>query len=144
MNPYNTLILTSCFLLGLFSCQQTVEQTPQKTKEFVLLVDLIDDTTKIAEYETYHQQIWKEVKQGLLKAGFVDIRIYRFHNHLSMIIEIPEGKDLGELSALSAENNPKMAEWDALMSTYQIGVSGTAEGQTWAFAEKIFQFKESE
>ena len=110
----------------------------------MLLVDLVDDSAKIAEYEAYHQQIWDEVKQGFLKAGFVDIRIYRFHNHLSMIIEIPEGKDLGELSALSAENNPKMAEWDALMSTYQIGVSGTAEGQTWAFAEKIFQFKESE
>ena len=113
----------------------------EKTKELVFVVNLVNDESKVAEYLEYHKKIWPEVEAGFKKAGYKEIKVYRFNTSLVMILTIPENADINQIGRVAEAYDKKCSEWNQLMSSYQEGVTGTREGQKWVQAELFYSFK---
>ena len=58
-----------------------------------------------------------------------------------MTVRVPVGANLDQMGKLAESYSPKCAEWNALMDTYQQGVSGAAAGQKWAETNLFYEFK---
>lgn len=140
----NNLYRYTIFIVYLFffctGCNKNPEQT-EKTKEFVFVVNLINDESKITEYLEYHKKIWPEVEAGFRKAGYKEIKMFRFNTTLVMTIRIPENADINQIGSIAAAYGKKCAEWNQIMSEYQVGVAGTNEGQKWAEAKLFYFFR---
>ena len=106
-------------------------------KRYCLALDLVNDEKLIAEYETYHQKIWPEIKKSITEAGIVQMEIYRFTNRLFMIIEATDEFNFAHKGAADAAN-PKVQEWEALMWKYQQAIPGAKQGEKWVLMNKIF------
>ena len=111
-----------------------------KYEEYVFAVQLVEDSAMIREYLEYHQNIWPEVEAGFKKAGYEEIRLYRFENFVTMVLKVPLGSDLNHMGKISNDSHPKAAEWNQLMDGFQQGLPGTKEGQTWALMEKYYEY----
>ncbi len=131
------LLITACLaLLMITGCNQQSEPTD----EYVFAVQLVNDSVKMHEYVEYHKKVWPEVEDGFTKAGYKNIRLYRFNNYITMIVEVPEGADLNEIGKTEALHTDRVNEWNTLMTTYQKGLPGVKEGTTWVAMEKIYEF----
>ncbi len=113
-------------------CNEVSEKL--KLKQYLLTVNLVDDAHKQKEYLEHHSTQaanWPEVVKGFCQEGFQKIDIYKKGRQLMLLISIPQNMDLEQMSRDNARNNPGVAEWDELMSTYQEGISGTRPGEKW-------------
>jgi len=101
-----------------------------------LMLDLKDDPRVIAEYRRYHENVWPEVKQSLRDAGILEMEIYLGGNRLFMVLETVEGFSFEEKLRADAQN-PKVCEWEALMSKFQQPIPGSKPGQKWRATECV-------
>ncbi|TDW95927.1 L-rhamnose mutarotase [Dinghuibacter silviterrae] len=124
-------------LLLFASCRHPVSTA---TRDVVMVVNLVDDSTKVSQYLAYHQKVWPEVEAGFRKAGYKDIRLYRYNRTLVMIVTVPANADLGEMGRVAESYDPKCREWNRMMDAFQVGVPGTAPGQKWAQADLFYRF----
>jgi L-rhamnose mutarotase len=131
---YTTVMLGGC------SDKQKETKSQQQLEEKVFVANLVHDSLKLKEYLDYHKQVWPQVEAGFKKAGYKKIVLYRYGYLLVMKITVPVGADLGEMSKLAESSDPRCAEWNKLMNTYQTGVEGTSPGQTWVEAQPFYQF----
>jgi L-rhamnose mutarotase len=105
---------------------------------YCLALDLVNDQKLIAEYETYHRDVWPEIKKSIRDAGILQMEIYRFSNRLFMIMEVNETFNFADKAAADAAN-PKVQEWEQLMWKYQQTIPGTKPGEKWVLMDKIFE-----
>lgn len=105
---------------------------------FCLTLDLIDDPVLIAEYESWHKNVWPEIIESIRTSGIENMQIYRFSNRLFMIMEVNETFSFDEKGAADA-GNEKVQEWETLMWKYQQGVPGAKPGEKWVLMDKIFE-----
>ncbi|MVM36739.1 L-rhamnose mutarotase [Spirosoma sp. HMF3257] len=110
-------------------------------QRFCLALDLKDDPELIAEYEQWHAKGkgWPEVRQNDLKAGILDLQIYRTANRMFMILDTDDEFTFAKKAQLDA-NNPYVQEWERLMWTFQQPLPWANEGEKWVRMDKIFQF----
>jgi hypothetical protein len=54
-----------------------------------------------------------------------------------LVISIPKGASLDKLNPKTTENNPRVEEWNKIMSKYQEGIEGTKKGDTWVFLSQV-------
>ncbi|MDR1631965.1 MAG: L-rhamnose mutarotase [Dysgonamonadaceae bacterium] len=104
----------------------------------IMTANLVADTVLQQEYMHYHarqQELFPEVAQGFCNADFQRLLVFRQGRQLMLIISIPKGKTLDELNPKTTENNPRVDEWNAIMSKYQEGIEGTAPDETWGNCE---------
>lgn len=106
-------------------------------KKYCLALDLIDDTSLIAKYEQYHQEVWPEIKKSIVDSGISQMEIYRTGNRLFMIMETEENFSFEE-KANADEANPKVQEWENLMWKYQQALPGAKPGEKWIMMNQIF------
>lgn len=119
-------------------CSDTT--TAKQWKHIILTANLVVDPKKQKEYLNYHAtqfQKWPEVSQGFCAAGFQRLLVYKNGRQLMLVISIPKGKTLEELNPKTTENNPRMVEWNKIMSKYQEGIEGTRSGEVWVFFHKV-------
>jgi L-rhamnose mutarotase len=109
-------------------------------EERVFVVNVIEDAQKQNEYFEYHKKVWPEVEAGFKKAGYKKIVLYRYGSLLVMTIAVPKGADLNAMGKIAESYDPKCAQWNKLMSTYQTGVKGTKAGETWVEATPFYTF----
>ncbi|RKR85107.1 L-rhamnose mutarotase [Mucilaginibacter gracilis] len=109
-------------------------------KRYCLALDLKNDPQLIAEYEYWHKagNGWPEIKKSILDAGIIDMQIYRTGNRLVMIMEVGNQFDPMEKAKADA-SNPKVAEWELLMSKFQQPLAWAADGEKWVLMNQIFQ-----
>ncbi|MFI5161119.1 MAG: L-rhamnose mutarotase [Sphingobacteriales bacterium] len=107
-------------------------------KRYCLTVDLKDDAELIAEYETYHREVWPEIKKSILDSGIINMEIYRFGNHLFMVMETDDSFTFDRKVAMDA-SNPKVQEWEQLMWKFQQPLPGSKPGEKWVLMDKIFE-----
>ena len=109
-------------------------------KRYCFALDLKDDPHLIAEYENWHKEGngWPEISQSITDAGVIDMQIYRTGNRLTMIMETADNFNPEEKARLD-KNNPKVAEWEQLMSKFQQPLSWAAKDEKWVLMKKIFQ-----
>ena len=100
----------------------------------LMAANLVADTLLQQEYMKHHAtqfEVWPEISKGFCNADFQQLLIYRNGRQLMLIISIPQEKTLDELNPKTAENNPKVDEWNAMMAKYQEGIEGTQPDETW-------------
>lgn len=108
------------------------------SNRYCLALDLKNDDKLIAEYESYHQQVWPEILKSIKDSGIEQMEIYRTGNRLFMIIEANEGFNFEKKSKADAGNS-KVQEWEELMWNYQQALPGSKPGEKWILMNKIFE-----
>jgi L-rhamnose mutarotase len=131
-------ILLVFFAVSIMACSRVKEE---KTEEKIFVVNIVPSADKLQEYLHYHQQIWPEVEAGFRKAGYRKITLYRYEHLLVMKIVVPVGADLGQMGKAAEAYSPRCAEWNRMMSAYQVGVPGTGKGETWVEAAPFYEFR---
>ncbi|MEO6851553.1 MAG: L-rhamnose mutarotase [Mucilaginibacter sp.] len=107
-------------------------------KRYCLALDLKDDPALIAEYEAYHRDGWPEIKKSILDSGITDMEIYRFDNHLFMIMDTDDTFSFERKAAMDASNT-KVQEWETLMWKFQQPLKNSKPGEKWVLMDKIFK-----
>ena len=107
-------------------------------KRYCLALDLIDDPKLISEYETYHQEVWPEIRDSITSSGIVDMEIYRFSNRLLMIMEVNDEFSFENKGAMDA-GNEKVQEWEKLMWNFQQALPWSKSGEKWVMMDQIFE-----
>ena len=136
------IIAALCANMMLTGCAGKESETKiqGQLEDKVFVVNIVHDSLKLKEYLDYHMQVWPQVEAGFKKAGYKKIVLYRYDYLLVMKITVPVDADLGEMGKLAEASDPRCAEWNKLMNTYQQGVQGTLPGQTWVEAKPFYQF----
>jgi len=106
-------------------------------KRYCLALDLKDDPALIAEYEEYHRNVWPGIKKSITDSGITDMEIYRFDNHLFMIMETDDTFTFERKAAMDT-NNPEVQQWETLMWKFQQPLKNAKSGEKWILMEKIF------
>ena len=104
-------------------------------------LDLVDDDSRIAEYEAHHQSVWPEVRDSFRRAGIDNVELYRTGNRLFMILETNPEFSFEKKEIIDAAD-PVVQQWEALMSTYQQPLPWAAEGEKWILMKRIFKLKD--
>jgi L-rhamnose mutarotase len=110
-------------------------------KRFCLALDLKEDTKLIAEYESYHKNVWPEIIKSIKVSGIEVLDIYRTGNRMFMVIEANEDFSFEKKSAMDA-TNPKVQEWENLMWKFQQALPWAKTGEKWTLMDKIFSLGE--
>ncbi|AYQ88338.1 L-rhamnose mutarotase [Burkholderia gladioli] len=107
-----------------------------------LALDLRDDPESIARYEAHHERIWPEIAAHLRGQGVTSMEIWRIGNRLTMVMETDDARfDAARMAATSLAD-PKVVEWETLMSTFQQPTPWTPTGVKWAPMARIFDLDE--
>ena len=124
------------------SCDTTSDNTRVDSvyEEFVFGIRLVEEPDMVEKYLNFHRNIWPEVEKGFQIAGYNNIRLYHSDNYVTMIVKVPRGSDLGKMGQISNDSHPSVNEWNKLMATFQLGLSGSKD-QSWAQMEKIYEFQ---
>jgi len=107
-------------------------------------LDLNDDPELIAEYERWHQpdQIWPDIPQSLRSSGIVEAEIYRTHDRLVLVLEVPADFSLDAKAAADAANE-RVTAWETVMWKYQKPLPWARPGEKWILMQRIFSMSES-
>ncbi len=120
---------------------QQCEQSYSKSyKRYIFTANLVADTSMQNAYMEYHKnqsKEWPEIAEGFCRAEFQQLLVYKQNRQLMLFIDIPGDKTLDELNPKTTENNPRMEEWNQLMSSYQEGIKDAPKGQVWVEFKRI-------
>jgi L-rhamnose mutarotase len=108
----------------------------------VLAIDLKDDAA-VKVYRDHHERVWPEVLDSLHNFGVLDMHIYLVGRRLVMIVDMQDGHDLRTAFAARVASHPRVAEWERLMTSLQLRVPGSRDGEWWAAMEPVFELHES-
>lgn len=110
-------------------------------QHFGLTIDLADDPELIAKYKAHHADPWPEPLQGLGAVGITDMKIFLLGRRMFMYMTATDEFDPDRDFPRYVEQNPKAAEWDQLMRTFQRKVPEAQEGEWWANMEMVFDLQ---
>ena len=111
-------------------------------KVYALTLNLKDDPATIEKYKDHHRNPWPEPLHGLREVGILDMKIFLLGRRMFMYMTAEDTFDPDVDFARYVEENPKAAEWDELMRTFQERVPEAREGEWWALMEQVFDFHE--
>ena len=111
------------------------------SRRFCLTLDLKDDPKLIAEYKRYHEKIWPEISRSIKDAGIEDMEIYLLGTRMFMIMEVNESFSF-EAKNKADQLNPKVEEWESLMSTFQKSLPQAKSGEKWVLMERVFKLED--
>jgi L-rhamnose mutarotase len=109
-------------------------------KRYCLTLALKDDQTLIAEYRRYHERIWPEITSSIKDSGILDMEIYLLGTRMFMIMEVDDRFSF-ETKAAADRANPKVREWEELMSKFQKPLAQAKRGEKWLLMEQIFKLE---
>jgi L-rhamnose mutarotase len=102
-------------------------------------LDLNANPELIAEYERWHQEgrIWPDILQSLRSSGIEEAEIFRTHDRLVLVLEVPADFDPDAKAAADAANE-RVVAWEAMMSKYQKPLPWARPGEKWVLMRRIF------
>jgi len=109
-------------------------------RRFCLTLDLKDDPKLIAEYKRYHERIWPEITRSIKDSGIKDMEIYLLGTRMFMIMEVNDTFSF-EAKGQADRLNPRVQEWEKLMSTFQQLLPQTKPGEKWLLMERVFKLE---
>lgn len=109
-----------------------------------LALDLKDDPALIAEYEAFHRAVWPEVLDHLRTHGIRELDIFRLGTRMVMVMITDDAVFDPERIAAAGLDNPRVAEWEALMWRFQAPTPWTPKGAKWTPMHPIFRLSEAD
>jgi L-rhamnose mutarotase len=109
------------------------------SRRFVLTLDLKDDPGALRAYRKHHRAVWPEVARSLRRVGVRRMDIHALGRRLVMILVTRDGFDLKRDFAAHVASDPRCAEWEALMRTFQQPAPGARRGELWSLMEPVFR-----
>ena len=112
-------------------------------RQFCLTLDLHDDEDLIREYEQYHQpgHTWPEVIDSIRRSGILDMQIYRAGTQLVMVMTVTGSFSFEEKNLMDRQN-PKVVEWERLMTRFQLAAADSSAGAKWKKMQSIFDLSQ--
>lgn len=101
-------------------------------------LDLKNDPVLIEEYLEHHRHVWPEVIASFHEAGVLAVELYRVGTRLVMLFETDESFSLERKAEIDSQ--PRIQQWEQLMSKYQQPLPEAGPGQKWVPMERIFDF----
>lgn len=114
----------------------------EATKRFCQFLKLNQET--VDQYKYWHdsRNIWKEIPEGIRRAGIIDMEIYVINDIAFMVLETPVDfnwdESFGKLAGYE-----RQAEWEDFVSKFQITAEGQRSDEKWQLIERIFSLTES-
>jgi L-rhamnose mutarotase len=102
------------------------------------------NASAIEQYKYWHdsRHIWREIPDGIRKAGILSMEIYLLDDKAFMIVETPLDFDWDHAFGLLATLE-RQAEWEAFVSQFQLAAHGKTSAQKWQLMERIFSLHEN-
>ncbi|MDR3339719.1 MAG: L-rhamnose mutarotase [Candidatus Symbiothrix sp.] len=119
-----------------------VELSQETTKRYCQYLKLNPETLEQYKYWHSDRNIWKEIPEGIRKAGILNMEIYLLQDHAFMIVETPLDFDWDEAFGRLATFE-KQAEWEAFVSKFQEAAGGKRSDEKWQLMERIFSLTEA-
>ena len=115
----------------------------KERRQICLTLTLRDDEALIREYEDFHKpgNVWPEVLESIRSSGILDMQIYRSETLLTMVLTVSESFSFEE-KAERDNANPKVVEWERLMTRFQRADAEAGAGDKWRLASNIFDLRE--
>jgi len=110
-------------------------------RRFCLTLDLKDDPKLIAEYKRYHEKIWPDITRSIKASGIEDMEIYLLGTRMFMMMEVNESFSF-EAKSKADQLNPRVQEWETLMSTFQKSLPQARPGEKWQLMERVFKLED--
>lgn len=106
---------------------------------YCLALDLKDDPESIENYKKYHQKenFRPEITESIKEAGVLDMQIFLTGNRLFMVMEVDETFDFAKKAEMDT-NNPRVQDWENIVSQFQQRIPWAKDGQKWVLMEKIY------
>jgi len=124
-----------------FNRQKYSNKKPaEEWDNIIMTANLVEDTTRQREYLEYHLtqfEKWPEISTGFCNANFQQVLVFRNGKQLMLIISIPKGESLDKLNLKTVENNPRVNDWNSIMSHYQEGIEDAPKGTTWVLFKSV-------
>ncbi|GHT06390.1 hypothetical protein FACS189440_20780 [Bacteroidia bacterium] len=119
-----------------------IESLPATTRRYCQFLKLNPDT--LDQYRYWHdsQHIWKEIPQGIRKAGILNMELYQINDFAIMIVETPLDFNWDEAFGKLATYE-RQAEWEDFVSQFQIAGNGQRSEEKWQLMERIFSLQEA-
>ena len=120
--------------------KQTGEKPVKEWVNIIMTANLVKDSTLQSQYMEYHRtqfKKWPEISKGFSNADFQQLLVFRTGRQLMLVISIPKGKTLDELNPKTTENNPRVEEWNKIMSQFQEGIDDAPKGEVWVMFKPI-------
>jgi len=111
-------------------------------QHYGMALNLKDDPELIEKYKEHHRHPWPEALQGIREVGITDMKIFLLGPHLFMYMTAVDGFDPGRDLPRYVEQNPKAAEWNELMCTFQEKVEEAGEDEWWALMEMVYDMQD--
>ena len=113
------------------------EPVREATKRYCQYLTLNPNT--LEEYKYWHnsENIWKEIPEGIRKAGILNMEIYLISNHAFMIVETPLDFDWDEAFGHLADYE-RQAEWEEFVARFQETGNNKRSEEKWQLMERIF------
>ena len=118
------------------------EPAKETTKRFCQFLKL--NSLTIDQYKYWHncRNIWKEIPQGIRKAGILDMEIYIINDLAFMILETPVDFNWDEAFGKLATYERQL-EWENFVAKFQQVEEGKTSNEKWLLMERIFSLKEA-
>ncbi|MDR2563086.1 MAG: L-rhamnose mutarotase [Prevotellaceae bacterium] len=117
----------------------TKEQYPFPVKRYCQILELKASDSGIEEYRYWHrsENIWKEIPEGIRRAGILDMEIYLHGAVAFMIVETPIDFDWDEAFGRLASFE-RQSEWEEFVARFQQVEPGKRSDQKWTLMERVF------
>jgi len=119
-----------------------IKEKAEATKRFCQFLKLNPETLDQYKYWHNSRNIWKEIPEGMRKAGILDMDIYIVADNAFMILETPLDFDwdsaFGKLATYE-----RQSEWEEFVSQFQIVGEGQRSEEKWKLMERIFSLTET-
>jgi L-rhamnose mutarotase len=109
----------------------------ETTKRYCQYLKLNPETLEQYKYWHSSRNIWKEIPEGIRKAGILDMEIYLIEDKAFMIVETPLDFDWDEAFGRLATFE-RQAEWEDCVSKFQESAEGKRSDEKWQRMERIF------
>lgn len=118
------------------------EEIQGTTKRFCQFLKLNPDTLDQYKYWHNSKNIWKEIPQGIRKAGILNMEIYVINDMAFMVLETPVDfnwdEAFGRLATLERQE-----EWENFVGKFQQAETGKRSEEKWQLVERIFSLTEA-
>ena len=111
-------------------------------KRFCQFLKLNPETLDQYKYWHNSQNIWKEIPEGIRKAGILDMEIYVINDMAFMVLETPVDFNWDEAFGRLATFE-RQAEWEDFVSKFQQAGDGKRSEEKWQLVERIFSLTDA-